>query len=120
MQMGMRTGGQFARHLKTEFTMNPRGQFNRIGNLFNDGAERTQEETGHWADEGAKRARAAARRVRDQVDAGTRNVASVEEAIVRHMRENPVAYFLAVALVIVGLIARLMLESRRTRRTPPL
>ncbi len=98
--------------------MNLRHEFNRIGHLFNGGVEKTKHEAGHWADQGAKRANELSRRVRDQVDTGTRNVVSAEEAIVRHVRENPALYAFAAALLIGALIAKLVMESRRTERAP--
>ncbi len=98
--------------------MNIRDEFNRVGHLFNGGLEKTKEEAGHWADEGTKRANELSRRVRDQVGTGTRRVMSVEESIVQHARENPALYIFAAALLIGALVAKLVLESRRTSRAP--
>ena len=98
--------------------MNLRHEYNRIGHLLNGGLEKTKEEAGHWADKGTKQANELTRRVRDQVDTGTRNIVSVEESIVQHMRENPALYLFAAALLIGTLIAKLVLESRQTARAP--
>ena len=98
--------------------MSLRHEFNRIGHLFNGGLEKTQHTAGHWADQGAERANELSRRVRGQVDAGTRNIVGVEEAIVRHVRENPALYAFGAALLIGALIAKLVLESRRTASAP--
>jgi sensor c-di-GMP phosphodiesterase-like protein len=80
--------------------------------------EKTQKQAVHWADEGAKRANKVSRRMRDQLDAGTRNAVSVEESMVRHMRENPALYVIGAALLIGALIAKLILESRQNSETP--
>ncbi len=98
--------------------MNLRHEFNRIGHLFNGGLEKTKEEAGHWADKGTRQANELTRRVRDRVDTGTRNIMSVEESIVQHVRENPALYVFAAALLIGALVAKLVLESRRTDRAP--
>jgi hypothetical protein len=56
--------------------------------------------------------------VREQVDVGRRNVITAEEAIVRHVRENPLLYAVGAAVLIGVVIARLILESRQTPRAP--
>jgi hypothetical protein len=98
--------------------MDIRHEFNRIGHLFNDGVEKTQKKAGHWAGKGTKRANELSRRMRDQLDTGTRNAVSVEESMVRHMRENPALYIIGAALLIGALIAKLILESRQNSETP--
>jgi adenylate kinase len=89
-----------------------------MGHLFNGGAEKTQKEAGQLLDKGAKGAKELSRRVRDRIDTGTRDVVSVEESLVRHVRENPALYAFAAALLIGALIAKLILESRRTPQAP--
>ena len=69
-------------------------------------------------DEATGRATKAAHRVRSQVDSGTRNIVSVEEALVRHVRDNPALYAIGVSLLLGALIAKLVLESRRDRQIP--
>ena len=96
--------------------MKLRREFNRIGHLFNDGVEKTQKATGDWVDQRVKRATGTARRVRNQ--ANSRSLASAEERIVRHVREFPALYLIGVAVVIGVVIAKLILESRETRRAP--
>jgi hypothetical protein len=91
--------------------MSLKHEFNRIAHLFDDGLETVE-----------KQARTGAagltRRVREQVDSGRRNVITVEEAIVRHIRENPALYILGAALLAGVLIARLFLEASRKPRAP--
>ena len=98
--------------------MSLKHEFNRIGHLFNGGVEKTQKHAAHWADEGTKKANDLSRRVRDRVDTGTRNIVSVEESIVRHVRENPALYAFGAALLIGALVARLVMEARRTPQAP--
>jgi hypothetical protein len=54
--------------------------------------------------------------LRDQVD--LRKFVTAEERIVRHVRENPALYLMCAALIIGGLIARMMIESRDARHAP--
>jgi hypothetical protein len=93
-----------------------------MGHLFNGGVAKTQHEAGHWAEKGAKQANELSRRVRCRVkggvDGGRRELVSMEEAIVRHARENPALYVIGAALLIGALIAKLLLESRRTSPPP--
>ena len=98
--------------------MNLRNEFNRIGHLFNGGVAKTQHEAGQLVDKGAKRANQLARTARKRMDTGTRNIVSVEESLVQHVRENPALYAFAVAVLIGALIAKLVMESRRTPRAP--
>jgi hypothetical protein len=98
--------------------MNLRNEFNRIGHLFSGDVKETQQRAGHWVDKGTKRAKKLSRHVRDRVDTGTRGVVTVEESLVRHVRENPALYVFAAALLIGALIAKLLLESRRTPQSP--
>jgi hypothetical protein len=98
--------------------MNLKNEFNRIGHLFNGGLAKAQHEAGHWAEKGTKEANALSRRVRDRVDTGTRELVSMEESIVRHVRENPALYLCAAALLMGALVAKLVLESRRASRAP--
>ena len=49
---------------------------------------------------------------------GDAELMSVEESIVRHVRENPALYVFAAALLIGVLIAKLVLEARRTADAP--
>lgn len=98
--------------------MNLRHEFNRIGHLFDDGIEKTQKAAGDWVDKPAKQAGRMARRVRDQVD--MRSLVTVEERIVRHVRENPALYLMGAALVIGALLAKLIMESSRETRQAPL
>jgi len=95
--------------------MNLKHEFNRIGHLVNDGVEKTSRATGTWMD---TRAAGMAKQVRNQVDAQTRSLVTVEEKIVRHVRENPRLYLVGIALVIGALIAKLFMESRQTSSTP--
>lgn len=98
--------------------MSLKHEFNRIGHLFNGGLEKTQHTAGHWADQGTKRANELSRRARGRVDAGTRSILTVEEAVVRHARENPALYAFGAALLIGALIAKLVMEARRTAQAP--
>lgn len=98
--------------------MNIKREFNRIGHLFNDGVEKTQHETRQRLDQGVRRANEAARRLRTQVDTGTRSMVTIEEAIVRHMRENPALYIMGAALLIGALVVRVVLEARRMPPAP--
>jgi hypothetical protein len=98
--------------------MNLRNEFNRVGHLFNGGVTKTQHEASDWAEKGSKQANELSRRVRRRVETGTRELAGVEESVVRHVRENPALYVFAAALLIGALIAKLLLESRRTERAP--
>ena len=93
--------------------MNLRNEFNRIGHLFHDGVDKTQKASEDWADKRTKQAAGMAHRVRDQVD--LRRFVSAEEAIVKHVRENPALYLMGAALVIGALIAKLIIESRESR-----
>jgi len=86
--------------------------------MFNDGVEKTRKEAGEWVESGSRRANEAARRTRGQVDAGTKNIVSVEESLVRHVRENPALYVIGAALLIGALIAKLVLEARQARDAP--
>jgi hypothetical protein len=52
------------------------------------------------------------------MDTGTRTLVTAEEAIVRHVRENPALYLIGTALVIGALIAKLIIESRQTAQAP--
>jgi hypothetical protein len=96
--------------------MNIRNEFDRIGHLFHNGVHKTQKASEDWADKRVKQASCVAQKVRDQVD--LRKFVTTEEAIVAHVRENPALYLLGAALVIGALIARLIMESRKTRQAP--
>lgn len=89
--------------------MNLKNEFNRLGDLINCGVEKTR---------AVKRGNGLARRVRDQVN--PRGLASAEERMVRHMRENPSLYLLGAALLLGMLIAKLIIESGHARRHAPL
>jgi len=91
--------------------MSLRHEFNRIAHLFDDGLEKAEKEAGKGTAE-------LTRRVREHVDTGRRNVITAEEAIVKHVRENQALYALGAAVLIGVLIARLILEGRRTPRAP--
>jgi len=95
--------------------MSLKHEFNRIAHLFDDGVEKTGKQAGHWLEKGARELK---RRTRHQVDTGRHNAVSVEESIVRHMRENPSIYIIGAALLIGALIARLILASRREPQPP--
>jgi len=91
--------------------MSIRHEFNRIAHLFDGGLENAEKQAGKGTAE-------LTRRVREHVDTGRRNVITAEEAIVRHVRENPVLYVLGAAVLIGVLIARLILEARHEPRVP--
>lgn len=91
--------------------MSLRHEFNRIAHLLDGGLEKAEERAGKGTAE-------LTRRVREQVDTGRRTVITAEEALVRHMRENPAIYVLGAALLIGVLIARLVLEASREPRAP--
>jgi hypothetical protein len=98
--------------------MNLRNEFNRIGHLLHNGKDKTQRATEDWAGQQSRHAAETARRLRHQMDTGTRTLVTAEEAIVRHVRENPALYLIGTALVIGALIAKLIIESRQTAQTP--
>jgi sensor c-di-GMP phosphodiesterase-like protein len=98
--------------------MNLRNEFNRVGHIFHNGKGKTQQVTEDWAEKQSRQATATARRVREQIDTGTRSLVTAEEAIVHHVRENPALYLIGTALVIGVLIAKLIIESRQTRTAP--
>jgi len=100
--------------------MNLRHEFNRIGHLFGNGVEKTQNVTGHWADQGARQATGMARRMRQQMDTGRHTFVTAEERIVHHVRENPALYLMGAALLIGALVAKLIMESRTETRQAPL
>ncbi len=100
--------------------MNLKNEFNRIGHVFNGGAEKTEHRATQWMDIGAKRANELSERLRERVGTGTRNIVGIEEAIVRHVRENPALYLFGAALLIGALIGKLVLESRRPETSAPL
>jgi hypothetical protein len=91
--------------------MSLRHEFNRIAHLFDGGLEKAEKQAGPYT-------AGLSRRMREQVDTGRRSVITAEEAIVRHVRENPALYVLAAALLIGVLIARLVLEASREPRVP--
>ena len=93
-------------------------EFNRIGNLLNGGAAKTQHQAGHWAEEGVKQAAHISKRLRKQVATGTREAATIEEALITHVRENPALYILAGAVLIGALIAKVLFEARRYPEPP--
>jgi hypothetical protein len=105
-------------NLKPPGAMNLRNEFNRVGHLFHNGKSKTRQLTEQWAADPAKIATETARRVRHQVDTGTRGFVTAEEAIVRHVRENPALYLIGTALVIGALLAKLIIESRQARQVP--
>ena len=90
--------------------MSLKHEFNRITHLFDGGLEKA---VGKQACGTQIR-----RRVRERMDTGRRNVMSVEEAVVRHIRENPALYLIGAALLIGVLIARLILDARRVPQAP--
>ena len=98
--------------------MNLRNEFNRIGHLFHNGVDKTQQATQGWAETGAKQAVGIAGRMRRQMDTGARGFATTEEAIVRHVRQNPALYLMGAALLIGALVAKVLIEMRQTPRTP--
>jgi hypothetical protein len=98
--------------------MSLKHEFNRIGHLFDGGVEKAGKQAGHFAQQGARRATEFSRRMRQQADTGARNVVTLEESIVGHMRENPALYILGASLLIGLLVARLILETRQTSRAP--
>ena len=98
--------------------MNLKHEFNRIGHLVNGGLEKTQKETEQWVEKGSKQADAMAKQVRKQVDAGAKEIASMEEALVQHVRDNPAIYVISIAVVVGVLIAKLLIEGSRRRDTP--
>lgn len=102
--------------------MNLRDEFNRIGHLFHNGVDQTQKATADWAEKQTKQAGGIARQIRGQVrgqmDAGTQTLVSAEEAMVRHVRENPALYLMGAALIVGALLAKLILESRSRRQAP--
>lgn len=98
--------------------MNLKKEFNRIGHLFNGGVEKTQHEAGQWVGKGAKQADKMSRQIRERAGTRRRQIITFEEALVKHVRENPALYVFAAALLLGVLIARLVLESRRTSRAP--
>ena len=111
------TGGPSATDIM-DSAMNLRNEFNRIGHLFHNGQTKTQATAENWAEKQARHAATAARRMREQINTGTGSLVNAEEEIVRHVRENPALYLMATALVIGALIAKLIIESRQTRRAP--
>ena len=94
--------------------MNLRNEFSRLSHLFHNGVETTR----HTADEWSGKPAAAARQMRQRVDAGTRSLVTAEEAMVRHVRQNPALYLIGTALIIGPLIAKLLIESRQARQAP--
>ena len=98
--------------------MSLQNEFNRITHLFNEGVEKTEKQAGNWLGEGTKRANELSQRMRRQMDTGRQSAVSLEEALVRHMREQPGLYVIGAALLLGMLIARLVMEARRTPRAP--
>jgi hypothetical protein len=96
--------------------MNLRNEFNRIGHLLHNGVGTTEKKAQTLAGKGTQQAAALVRRVRDQID--TEKLATTEEAIVRHVRQNPALYLMAAALIIGALVAKLLMGSRRDFEPP--
>ena len=98
--------------------MSLKHEFNRIAHLFNDGVQKTEKQAGQWYDKGAHQAGILDRRMREQARVSQRNLVSVEEAVVRHVRGNPALYLMGAALLIGVLVARLVIEAHREPRAP--
>jgi hypothetical protein len=96
--------------------MNLKHEFNRISHLFHNGVENSRQAATDFTEQQAKRAR----HVRRQVDAGARSLVSAEEAMVRHVRENPALYLVGAAIIIGALIAKLLIESSQRAKDAPL
>ena len=67
-------------------------------------------------DKGLRQGRALADRVRRQAD--FRKVVTAEEALVRHVRENPALYLIGASLIIGALLANVLIQRRALRHAP--
>jgi hypothetical protein len=100
--------------------MNLRNEFNRLGHILHNGVDKTQQATEGLTGRGARQARGMAKRMRNQVD--LRSLATTEEKLVQHVRDNPALYLIGAALIIGALVAKLLLQSSahldESRRIP--